>query len=187
MVRRVLITGIWGYFILFMVLMLLLGFRWNRDRKAPDQPIEFSHKTHVGKLNLECLFCHDTADKSYFAGVPTVQKCMECHVNVKTEHPEVKKIHEYWNNKEPIPWNRVHRIRQRNYVYFSHERHVKAEDAKVNNVNASLGEPGIACESCHGQLKAMDKVRAVSSLKMGWCVECHRANEAPDDCMICHK
>ena len=187
MLRRLLITGIFGYFILFTVLLLLLGFRWNRDRKAPDQPIAFSHKVHVGKLNLECLFCHEYADKSYFAGVPTVQKCMECHVNVKTDSPEVKKIHEYWNNKEPIPWNRVHRIRIRNYVYFSHERHIKAEKAPVNNVNAALGAPGIACGSCHGELAAMEKVRAVSSLKMGWCVQCHRANEAPDDCTICHR
>jgi hypothetical protein len=170
-----------------MALILLLGFRWNRQRKAPEQPIAFSHQTHVGKLNLECLFCHEWADKSYYAGVPTVQKCMECHVNVKVDDPEVKKLHQYWNNKEPIPWNRVHRIRQRNYIYLSHERHVNAEKAPVNNINADLGEPGIACESCHGEMAAMEKVRAVSSLKMGWCVECHRANEASVDCLICHQ
>lgn len=171
MISRIIRTGIVGYFSLFVVLTLLLGFRWNKQRKAPDQPIAFSHETHVGKLNLECLFCHETADKSYFAGVPAVEKCMNCHVAVKTDNPEVQKIHAYWNDKEPIPWNRVHRIRIRNHVYFSHERHVKKD---------------IDCAECHGDLAAMPKVRAVRSLKMGFCVSCHEANEASTDCLLCH-
>ena len=160
-----------GYFALFMALTLLLGFRWNKQRKAPDQPINFSHEIHVGKLNLECLFCHQDASRSAIAGVPSVSKCMECHVAVKTETEGVKQLTEYWNNEEPIPWNRVHRIRIRKHVYFSHERHVKKD---------------IACERCHGDLQAMAKVRAVSSLKMGWCVSCHQEEEAPTDCLICH-
>jgi hypothetical protein len=170
--KRVILLAILGYFSLFMVLTLLLGFRWNKQRKAPDQPIAFSHEIHIGKLGLECLFCHDSADKSTFAGVPAVETCMSCHVAVMTDSPEVQKIHKYWEDEEPIPWNRVHRIRIRNHVYFSHERHVKA---------------GVDCQQCHGELKAMEKVRAVSSLKMGWCVSCHQDNGAPTDCLICHK
>lgn len=172
MAKRIIGAAIFGYFALFAVLVLLLGFRWNTQRKAPDQPIAFSHEIHVGKLNLECLFCHQTADKSTFAGVPSVSRCMECHVAVFTDRPEIQKLTKYWNDKEPIPWNRVHRIRIRNHVYFSHERHVKA---------------GVDCSQCHGQLAAMAKVRQVSSLKMGWCVSCHEANGAPTDCTICHK
>lgn len=187
MLRRLIVTGVFIYFAVFACLLLLMGFRWDRYRKAPDQPIAFSHQIHVGKLNLDCVFCHESAEKSYYAGVPSVQKCMDCHINVKTESPEVQKLHKYWNDKEPIPWNRVHRIRMRNYVYFSHERHLKAKDVKVNNKNFALGKPGIACESCHGEVRAMAKVRAVSSLKMGWCVTCHRHNDAPTDCLTCHK
>jgi hypothetical protein len=169
--RRVISAAIFGYFALFTVLILLLGFRWASHRQPPDQPIAFSHEIHVGKLNLQCLFCHETADKSTFAGVPSMKKCMDCHVAVKTETAGVQKLTEYWNNKEPIPWNRVHSIRIRKHVYFSHKRHV----AK-----------GVACEQCHGQLAAMAKVRQVSSLKMGWCVSCHTENNAPTDCLICH-
>jgi hypothetical protein len=187
LLRRFIIAGILGYFALFMVLLLLMGFRWNKYRKTPDQPINFSHQIHAGKLNLDCLFCHESADDSYFAGVPSVQKCMECHINVKTDSPEVQKIHKYWNDKKPIPWNRVHRIRMRNYVYFTHERHLKAENVTVNNPGHPEGEPGIECEACHGQVKAMKKMRAFSSLKMGWCVSCHRANDAPTDCLTCHR
>jgi hypothetical protein len=170
--KRIISAAIFGYFALFAVLVLLLGFRWNVHRKAPEQPIAFSHEVHVGKLNLECLFCHQTADKATFAGVPPVSRCMECHVAVKTESPEIQKLTKYWNDKEPIPWNRVHRIRIRNHVYFSHKRHVKA---------------GVECQQCHGQLAVMAQVRQVSSLKMGWCVSCHEANQAPTDCTICHK
>jgi hypothetical protein len=172
LISKLIRTAIFGYFALFIVLILLLGFRWARHRRAPDQPIAFSHQIHVGQLNLECLFCHTSADKSYFAGVPSVQKCMNCHVAVKTESAEVQKIHKYWEDEEPIPWNRVHRIRIRNYVYFSHKRHVKK---------------GIECERCHGDLAAMAKVRQVSSLKMGWCVSCHEKEEAPVDCWTCHR
>ena len=39
MVRKIAGTAIFGYFTLFIVLILLLGFRWHRHRKAPDQPI----------------------------------------------------------------------------------------------------------------------------------------------------
>jgi c(7)-type cytochrome triheme protein len=170
--NRVINAAVFGYFALFAVLVLLLGFRWNTQRKAPEQPIPFSHEIHVGKLNLDCLVCHQTADKSYFAGVPPMSKCMECHVAVRTETAGVQELTRYWNNKEPIPWNRVYRIRIRNHVYFSHERHIKAD---------------IKCEQCHGWLKAMTEVRAVTSLKMGWCVSCHAANQAPTDCTICHK
>ncbi len=172
MLRRIAATAVFGYFALFGVLILLLGFRWNRHRKPPMQPIAYSHEIHVGKLNLDCLFCHTTADTSTFAGVPPVATCMKCHETVRTDRPEVQKILAYWKRKEPIPWNRVHRIRIRNYVYFSHKRHVKK---------------GIRCQQCHGEVRAMAVVRAVSSLKMGWCVSCHRENDAPTDCAICHK
>ncbi len=172
MTRRVISAAIFGYFALFAVLVLLLGFRWHTQRKAPTQPVPFSHEIHVGKLNLQCLFCHESADKSFFAGVPSVQKCMDCHTAVKTETAGVQKLTEYWNKKEPVPWNRVYRVRISEHVYFSHKRHVSA---------------GVACEQCHGQLAAMPEVRQVSSLKMGWCVSCHTENNAPTDCLICHK
>ncbi|MDH5628390.1 MAG: cytochrome c family protein, partial [Candidatus Krumholzibacteria bacterium] len=123
MARRVISAAILGYFALFAVLILLLGFRWAMHRQPPEQPIAFSHEVHVGKLNLQCLFCHETADKSAFAGVPPMKKCMDCHVAVKTETAGVQKLTEYWNNQEPIPWNRVHSIRIRKHVYFSHKRH----------------------------------------------------------------
>jgi hypothetical protein len=170
-IKRIVDVSVFGYFALFMVLILALGFRWHTQRKPPVQPINYSHQIHVGKLNLQCAFCHETADKSPFAGVPSVQKCMSCHQAVRTDRPEIQKLTKYWNDKEPVPWNRVNRIRIRNHVYFTHKRHIAA---------------GVQCEHCHGQLAGMPVVRQVKSMKMGFCVSCHEANHAPTDCVICH-
>jgi hypothetical protein len=57
-------------------------------------------------------------------------------------------------------------------VLFTHKRHIKK---------------GIDCSECHGDMKVVEKVRQVRSLRMGWCVTCHRENNAPVDCWTCHK
>jgi hypothetical protein len=159
------------YFAFFIVISLALGADWYRNKRPPDQPINFSHKIHVGKVGLQCQFCHETVDKSTFAGIPSVQKCMSCHANVATDRPEIQKLTGYWERGEVPQWNRVHRLRIRNHVYFSHKRHIKAD---------------IDCSNCHGEVKYMDKIRRVRSLEMGWCINCHRTNNASTDCWTCH-
>ncbi len=161
-----------GYFGLFFFLLLGLGYSSSRTKLAPEQPIAFSHKIHAGKLKLACTECHTSVEKSPRAGVPPVEKCMSCHKTVAVEKPEVQKIHRYWEDREPIPWSRVYSVRVRNYVYFSHKRHIKK---------------GVDCSACHGDVKNMERIRKVSSLNMGWCVSCHRQKQAPTDCLICHK
>lgn len=165
------ISMAFAFFGFFALAYLALGAEFERGKRAPDQPIAFSHTVHVGKVGLQCLFCHETADKAAFAGVPAVEKCMSCHRNVAADRPEIQKLAGYWERGEPMEWNRVYRIRVRNHVYFSHERHVKAE---------------VDCAVCHGEVKYMDKVRQVRSLEMGWCVQCHRQKKAPTDCLTCH-
>ena len=160
------------FFALFGTIFLLLGWDWHTYKKAPEQPIAFSHRVHTQTVGLECQFCHEHTAEAPFAGIPTVEKCMSCHANVATDRPEVQKLIGYWENEEPMEWNRVHRIRIRNYVNFSHKPHIRA---------------GIECQQCHGDVQYMDKVRQVSSLEMGWCVSCHDKNNASTDCLICHQ
>ena len=136
------------------------------------QSINFSHEIHVKKVGLECTFCHNTVDKSQFAGIPPVQKCMSCHKNVATDRPEIKKLTRYWEEKKPIPWKRVYRLPVQKYVYFTHKRHIKA---------------GFECVNCHGNVEAMPHIVRVRELEMGWCLSCHRANNGPQDCLTCHK
>ncbi|NIM19092.1 MAG: menaquinol oxidoreductase [Candidatus Latescibacteria bacterium] len=172
MVRRLIIAAVIGLFTLFVAATVLMAYRWHAAHRPPEQPIAFSHRLHAGKLNLQCQFCHEYADKSPRAGVPAVSTCMSCHKAVATNSPEVQKLHEYWENEEPVPWNRVYSLRVRKYVVFAHKRHVKAD---------------LDCTDCHGEVRLMDRVRRVSSLNMGWCVTCHRSRSASTDCLTCHK
>ncbi|MEJ2636038.1 MAG: cytochrome c3 family protein [Calditrichia bacterium] len=172
MKRRIMPLVLSAYFVLFIIFVVLLAYFWNRDSKTPVQPINFSHQIHVSKVGLQCTFCHDKVDKSTFAGIPPVQKCMSCHKNVKTESPEIQKLTRYWEEKKPVPWKRVYSFKIQNYVYFSHKRHIKA---------------GLDCSKCHGEVKLMPQMKRVRQLEMGWCVSCHKANMAPTDCVTCHK
>lgn len=170
--RRLIPLGLIIYYFFFIAAFLAMGRQWERTKMPPEQPIAFSHKIHVSRVGLQCDYCHRFAGKAAAAGVPSVAKCMSCHKAVAVDRPEVKKIHEYWEKKEPIPWIRVHRIHKRKYVYFTHKRHIKA---------------GVDCSNCHGDVGVMSRVRRVKSLEMGWCVTCHKSRSAPVDCLTCHK
>jgi hypothetical protein len=145
------------------------------NRHGPAQPIRFPHDIHAGKLGMDCLYCHYGADKSPVANVPPVSTCMGCHKMAVTDRPEVQKLAGYWQRGEAIPW--VHVYWLPDYVKFNHERHVKA---------------GLSCQTCHGPVQTMKVVYRYSSLKMGWCVGCHRQHQndprfpASMDCLICH-
>jgi len=137
---------------------------------APEQPIAFSHVTHVQKNEMDCQYCHIYARKSSVAGVPSVQKCVGCHEMIALDHPEVQKLLAYWDKREPIPWQKVYNLPD--FVYFSHRMHLNAD---------------LACKQCHGPVSQMERVKKVSSLEMGWCLQCHKKMDAPIDCGVCHK
>ena len=59
------------------------------------------------------------------------------------------------------------------FVHFPHMRHVKA-----------LGTE--SCVTCHGDVRKMPQVYQVSTLKMGWCVNCHVQHNVSRDCTLCH-
>ena len=133
------------------------------------QPIDFSHHHHVTEIGLDCQMCHVYARRSQVAGIPSVQRCAGCHGQVLTDAPEIRRLIEFWENKEPIPWVRVHDLPD--YVRFSHKRHVRA---------------GVNCAECHGDVGQMENAVQVESLTMGWCLNCHQEREASRDCLICH-
>jgi hypothetical protein len=184
----------------------------NQQGYEPVQPIAYSHRLHAGELGIACLHCHHGAERSKAAGVPSVNICINCHkfvtapwVNAKAEDElatkenrkprlvvsaELKKLYEDIGlNKEmkpdpakmpsPPKWVKVHNLPS--FVYFNHSAHVGV---------------GVACQTCHGAVETMERVRQVSDLSMGWCVNCHRdVNQrgvngnkvfASTDCVACH-
>lgn len=124
----------------------------------PDQPIAYSHKIHAGDNQIPCLYCHTGADKGRHAGIPSANICMNCHVKIKTESPEIKKIKEALEQNKPIEWVKVHRLPD--FAYFNHSQHVNS---------------GVICQDCHGPIQTMTRVRQENPLTMGWCINCHRA------------
>jgi hypothetical protein len=138
--------------------------------RSPIQPLAFSHKVHAGDNAIQCLFCHRYAPKSPVAGLPAVADCRACHLFIAPDSPEIKKLMGYWEKREPIPWVRVHSVPD--HVYFPHMMHVRA---------------GIGCTTCHGEVAAMERLTRTASLKMGWCLDCHRQHKASIDCWTCHK
>lgn len=141
---------------------------------GPTQPIAYSHRIHAGQYQIQCQYCHYTAEQSSWIDVPPVEVCMGCHRITAADRPEVQKLQKYWNEKRPIPWVRVHFLPE--HAKFNHKRHVKA---------------GFACQTCHGPVEQMDVVYQYSSLSMNWCINCHNGNnelnkKASVDCLTCH-
>ena len=135
------------------------------------QPIAFPHKTHIAN-QMECLSCHQNADRSTMATFPSVTDCMVCHENIKQDSPEIKKLAAYAARNEEPPWVRVYGFEVEADVYFSHKRHVKAN---------------VDCSRCHGDVANAIEMRQNVHWTMGKCLDCHRENKVRDDCLTCHK
>jgi hypothetical protein len=122
-----------------------------------EQPVQFSHKHHVGDDGLDCRYCHMSVETSAFAGMPATQVCMNCHTQIWATSPALATVRESFANGTPIQWNRVNSLPD--FVYFNHSIHI----AK-----------GIGCTTCHGQMDQMPLTAKMASLQMEWCLNCHR-------------
>src|SRR5690348_1916345 len=103
-----------------------------------EQPVEFSHKHHVGDDGIDCRYCHTTVEKSSFANVPPTEVCMTCHSQIWTDSPLLEPVRESFRTRTPIHWTRVHDLPD--FVYFNHSIHIKK---------------GVGCVSCHGRINEM--------------------------------
>jgi ferredoxin len=126
------------------------------------QPMPFSHQVHVGSIGIDCRYCHTTVETSAFAGLPSTQICMNCHLEVLDTSDELAPVRDSSTLSTPLIWNRVHDLPD--FAYFDHSAHVGK---------------GVACVTCHGQVDQMPLVYQPRSLQMSWCMDCHR-NPAPN-------
>jgi hypothetical protein len=139
---------------------------------SPEQPIPFNHKVHAGDNKIDCRYCHQSVEKSALASIPSTATCMNCHgvLNVAGEKTSIKNLKKSFEDKKPIQWIKVHD--QPDFVHFNHSRHIAR---------------GVDCSKCHGNVAEMEIIKQVESLNMGYCVNCHRENNAPNDCSTCHR
>lgn len=186
--RTVLLTGLVSAGLSALVLGVSLDARLPGDNSGykPEQPIAYSHQVHAGENKIDCQFCHVGAEKGRHAAIPPATTCLKCHDQIKFKpgtkepSPEIAKIHVAVKEGRPIQWTRIHRLPA--YVFFNHSRHVNS---------------GVDCQSCHGQVQAMDTVEQAKAHTMGECLSCHREQNAksiaagkkptaPTDCSACH-
>jgi hypothetical protein len=189
-------VGVLGFVLLALLVFLGLS-SWSRRPAVAEpsaQPIAFPHNVHVQTYKIDCQYCHADARRSEFAGLPSVTRCMGCHKITAADKPEIKKLAEYAAKNQPIPWERVNVMPE--FVHFPHKAHLRA---------------GLRCQTCHGPVENMTTFAAQTGprlsndllnlvglrpaqppLSMGWCIDCHREQnatrntQAPLDCVTCH-
>jgi hypothetical protein len=145
-----LVAGAWYY----------LTPKYSRVGYKPIQPVSFSHATHAGQLGLDCRYCHNAVEKSWYSNIPASSTCMNCHNQVLKDDPRLALVRESAQTGKPIPWVQIHRVPD--YVYFNHSVHVNR---------------GISCVECHGRIDQMDEVYHAQPLSMTFCLDCHRHPE----------
>ena len=150
-------------------LVFLAFFQTATAPQGPEQPIAYSHKTHLS-MGLQCKNCHENKDPGEVMGIPATAKCMACHQSVKKESAQIMKLAEYHTANRPVPWQPVYQIP--GYVFFSHKTHLQT---------------GAECKTCHGEVAQRDRLFKEVGIAMGDCMECHRKNKASNDCMYCHE
>jgi hypothetical protein len=184
---------------------------WDDEAPGPRQPIPFSHAHHAGEYQISCNYCHGSTARSAVASVPSVELCMGCHAQFAQDYDQelegIRILKEHWGHSyveengtwklqprdpekaRPIEWQQIHRLPE--HVQFQHNRHVAV---------------GVECNTCHGNLRQEDPIKVeelhklylvpdtrwwkyglpAQKLEMGWCIQCHRENEASQDCLTCH-
>lgn len=137
-----------------------VGPAYGRVGYQPTQPVSFSHAIHADQLGLDCRYCHNGVETSWFSNIPSSSTCMNCHNQILSQDPKLELVRESYNEGTPIPWVQIHKTPD--YVYFNHAVHVNR---------------GVSCVHCHGEIHKMEEVYHAKTFSMGFCLECHRAPE----------
>jgi len=142
-------------------------------RTRVDQPIQYTHALHAGKLKMPCLACHQKVMTGTRASIPNIEVCSACHATPLKNTPGEQLVYQYVKDHKPIPWQSIYVIPE--HALFSHRRH--AGIAKLD------------CALCHGDMTLLDKPPTTQFLqvKMDNCLTCHRERKASTDCAHCHR
>ena len=133
--------GCWGAlpFVIGFVAAVIAGWVLYPDLiySKKTQPVSFSHKVHA-EQGLACTDCHTFRDDGSFAGIPTNEKCNECHADVVGTNPAEKVyVDKYGKTGKEVPWL-IYQYQPDN-VIFSHKAHESLE-----------------CTSCHPDMAKND-------------------------------
>ena len=153
-------------------------------RPGPLQPIQFSHKHHAGQFQIDCQYCHSGTDRSPAAGVPSVELCMGCHAQFPASYDElegIRTLKEHWEEKQPIEWVQIHRAPRVRAVPAPRPRARGLRLPDLPRRRRDLRQAVAGADTMWWPW-----LLPAAKLEMGWCIDCHRQNNATQDCYACH-
>lgn len=161
-----------------------------------EQPVAFSHATHLEKAGLVCQSCHRALPDGSFAGLPGLENCVECHSTPLGKSAEERRfIDEYIRPEKEIPWQSY--AGQPAHVFFSHAAH----SLERCNTCHQFSQTAL-CASCHADMSVSKDLPAYQenritgysreTMPMRACERCHALpghtpTTAANDCAVCHK
>lgn len=184
----------------------------NQQGYAPKQPIAYSHRLHAGELQMDCKFCHSSADSSHYAGIPSSDVCMKCHSYVTAPFSDIQRELQLADDEGRKPKTITSEELRKLYDSLGLDDNLQPIPGatpqsipwvRVHNLpdyacfdHQAHVTVGVSCQKCHGPVESMERVRQFATLSMGWCVNCHRDAtrdgidgrevHAATDCTVCH-
>ena len=189
-------------FIVGLVAMLIVGWIIFPELlySKKEQPVKFNHELHTWEVG-DCESCHYFREDGTFAGVPTLDACIDCHeYPIGDTEAELNFVDNYVAEGKEVPW--LVYSRQPDCVFFSHAAHVI--------------KAGMSCRSCHGDIETSTSLKPYQenritgysrdiwgydlsgvsffkkhswdSMKMDDCARCHEQEMGKKgECFQCHK
>ncbi|MDD6088174.1 MAG: cytochrome c3 family protein [Desulfovibrionaceae bacterium] len=162
-----------------------------------EQPVQFSHRTHVNHARMDCSTCHYLRQDGSFHAWPSTADCAQCHNRmIGTKKAEQHFFTEYVQAQKEVPWLTTRR--QPDNVFFSHAVHSKQVCGTCH-----AGSESNLCSVCHGEvgkssrLPDFERNRLTgygrNTMKMQQCEACHAnpnhrgSTRAGNACFVCHK
>lgn len=149
---------------------------------AKEQPVYFSHKTHMEEVGMACNDCHFYYEDGQFSGIPDTESCAECHFYTTDGESLREKrmdyfVTEYVEKGREVDWY-VYQYQPDN-VYFSHMAHKELDCTECHPDVGNADAPPVYYEN---------RVTGYSyeTMKMWECERCHAQTGASNACYTCH-
>lgn len=162
------------------------------------QPFDFNHETHVEMLGDDCESCHFFRDDGSYAGVPSMNQCIDCHEDLQGDSSDEEIfVRDYVKAEKEVPW--LIYSKQPDCVFFSHAAHVKKAEMECAECHGDIGESESLKPYQENRLTGYSRdiwgyniagiaKNSQSRMKMDDCGSCHLERMgSKGSCFQCHK
>ncbi len=120
----------------------------------------FSHQHHNAGVGIDCRYCHTSVERVQLRGHSADQDVHELPLADLDQRSHAGAGPRELSHRQVAEWIKVNYLPD--YVYFNHSMHVNK---------------GVGCYSCHGPVNKMPLMYQADSMRMEWCLNCHREPE----------